>query len=160
MAANVRSITSIRAFRADLVDYRDAVRQALDILTSELVRAVDYFESDRASYWPAQVRKASDRLAEARINLERCQVTSRPEEGPSCVEEKKALQQAKSRLYNAQGKVKATRHWIQMVRKEVDDFQTRLAQLRYLLDHEIPRSVALLERLACRLDRYVERMER
>ena len=153
-SANVKSIESIYRFRADLQDFEDNVRQTLDILRSELKRAVDYFESDRATYWPAQVRKASDRLAQARIDLERCQVTTRPEEGPSCYEEKKALQRAKQRLHHAEQKVKATRKWVRTVKREVDEFQTRLAQLTYLADSELPRARALLLRLAQRLERY------
>ena len=67
MPANVKSIQSIREFRTHLQDYRDSLRQTLDILTTELSRAVEYFESDRAAYWPHQERRASDKLSEARI---------------------------------------------------------------------------------------------
>lgn len=154
MKANVKSTEAIRQFRADLQDYNDSLRQSLDVLHSELTRVVDYFESDRSVYWPAEVRRASDKLAEARINLERCRVTTRAEEGPSCYEEKKALQRAKQRLQTANDKVKATKKWVVIIRKEVDEFRTRMAQLSYLTDSELPHAVALLARLASRLDKY------
>ena len=154
MSANVKSISAIRQFRTDLQDYHESLRQTLDILVSELHRAVDYFETDRAAYWPAQVRRASDKVSEARINLERCQVTTRPGEGPSCYEEKKALQRAKQRLETANQKVKATKKWIVTVQQEVDDFRSRLAQVNYLSDTELPRALVLLDRLASRLERY------
>ena len=157
MPANVISIEAIRAFRAQLRTYHESLRQSLDMLSAELTRAVDYFESDRAAYWPAQVRKASDNVAAARINLERCQVTTRPGEGPSCIEEKKALQRAKQRLHTANQKVQATKKWVRVVRQDVDELRTRLAQLNQLTDTDLPRGVALLERLARRLDRYAER---
>ena len=157
MKANVKSIESIRAFRTDLQEYQESLRQSLDILLAELTRAVDYFESDRAAYWPAQVRRASDKLAEARINLERCKVTTRPEEGPSCYEEKKALQKAKARLQHANEKVKATKKWVIVVRQEVDQFRSRLAQLNFTTDTELPRAMVVLDRLASRLDRYADR---
>lgn len=157
MKANVKSIASIRQFRSDLQDYNDSLRQSLDITLSELTRAVDYFETDRAVYWPAQVRRASDKLAEARINLERCQVTTRTEEGPSCFEEKKALQRAKERLATANAKVRATKKWLSVVRREVDEFKSRLAQINYLTDTELPRAVVLLEKLATRLDQYISK---
>jgi hypothetical protein len=156
-AANVKSIEAIRQFRAELRTFEDSVRQTLDILSAELKRALDYFESDRATYWPAQVRRASDRLAEARINLERCQVTTKPGEGPSCYEEKKALQRAKLRLQTAEQRVKATRKWVRVVRQEVEEFQTRLSQITYLTDTELPHANALLARMAARLDRYTQR---
>lgn len=154
MKANVQSIDAIREFRNDLQEYNDAIRHAVDMLTTELFRAIDYFESDRSAYWPAQVRRASDKLAEARINLERCRVTTRPEEGRSCDEEKKALRRAKERLAYANERTKATKKWIVIVRKEVDEFRTRMAQVRFLNESELPRSIALLDRLAARLERY------
>ena len=157
MKANVKSIESIRAFRTDLQEYQESLRQSLDILVAELTRAADYYESDRAAYWPAQVRRASDKLAEARINLERCQVTTSPDSGPSCYEEKKALQKAKARLQLANEKVKATKKWVIVVRQEVDQFRSRLAQLNFTTDTELPRAMVLLERLASRLDRYADR---
>ena len=159
MPAHVKSIETIRHFRGQLQDYHESLRQTLDILSAELVRAVDYFESDRAAYWPAQVRIASDKVAEARINLERCQVTTRPGEGPSCYEEKKALQRAKQRLETANQKVKATKKWTIAVRQEVDDFRSRLAQVAYLSDTELPRALILLDRLATRLERYTSDRE-
>ncbi len=159
MAANVKSIETIRHFRADLQDYRDSVRQSLDILTTEISRAIDYFESDRATYWPAQERKASDLLAEARTNLGRCQMTTREGQQRSCVEEKKAFQKAKDRLRHTREKVKATKKWLRIVQREADQFKSRLAQLSYLADTDLPRAIALLERLATRLDRYISRSQ-
>jgi len=154
MAANVKSIDSIRHFRSDLQDYRDSIRQSLDILTTEINRAIEYFESDRAAYWPAEERKASEQVSEARTNLSRCQMTTRDGQQRSCVEEKKTFQKAKDRLQLTREKVKATKKWIRIVQHEADLFKARLAQLSYLADTDLPRAIALLERLANRLDRY------
>ena len=154
MKASVKSIESIREFKTNLQEYNDSLRQTLDMLNTELHRAVDYFETDRAVYWPAQARRASDKLSEARINLERCQVTTRPGDGPSCYEEKKALRRAKERLKTANEKVKATKKWLVTVRQQVDEFRSRMAQVHFLNESELPRAIALLDRLAARLDRY------
>ena len=159
MPANVKSIQSIRDFRSSLQDYRDSLRQTIDILVTELSRAVDYFESDRAAYWPAQERKASDKLSEARINLERCQMKTRDGQQRSCYDEKKAFQKARTRLQLTRDKVKATKKWIILVRREADQFKSRIAQLSYLADTDLPHAIALLERLAQRLDRYAENFE-
>ena len=154
MPANVKSIQAIRDFRTDTQEYRDSLRQAIDMLTTEVARAVSYFESDRAAYWPAQVRRASDKLSEARINLERCQLKTRDGQQRACDDEKKALRLAKERVALTHEKVKATKKWITIVRREADQFKSRLAQVSYLADHDLPRAIALLERLADRLDKY------
>lgn len=153
--ANVKSIDAIRDFKVNLQEYNDSLRMSLEMLTTELMRAIDYFETDRKVYWPAQVRRASDQVAEARINLERCQVTTNLEEGPSCYEEKKALRRAKERLATSNAKVKATKKWLVIVRQEVDEFRSKMAQLNFATESEIPRAISLLDRLANRLDRYV-----
>lgn len=155
MPANVKSIAVIREFRSDLQDYRDSLRQTLDIMTTELSRAVDYFESDRAAYWPHQERRASEKLAEARLNLERCQMKTRDGQQRSCHDEKKAFQRAKARLQLTRDKVKATKKWILAVHRQADQFKMRIAQLSFLTDNDLPRGIAVLDRLATQLDRYV-----
>ena len=152
--ANVKSIDAIRRFKVEVKEFETSLRQTLELLGVELRRAVDYFETDRAVYWPAQLRRASDRLAQARIDLERCQVTTRPDEGPSCYEEKKALLKAKRRLQLSEEKVRATKKWLRIVRHESEEFQSRTAQLAYLVEHESPRAQALLENVAHKLETY------
>ena len=69
-AADVKSVGAVRAFKNDLLEYQTALRQTLEILILEVRRGIQWLESDRKAYWPAQVRKASDAMAEARINLQ------------------------------------------------------------------------------------------
>lgn len=154
-AADVKSTSAVRGFQQELIKFEAALRQIVEILMKEVHRGVEWIESDRSAYWPAQVRKASDRVAEARVNLERCELATNPDNRRSCYEEKKLLDQAKRRLRFSEEKVRETKRWLRLVRRESEDFQTRLAKLAHILEYDLPRAIAQLDRAARTLDQYV-----
>ena len=156
-AADVRSVDAVRAFKTDLIEFQSSLRQTLEILTDEVRRGVGWLESDRSAYWPAQTRKASDAVSAARNRLERCLLATQDQQRRSCYDETKALEQAKQRLAYTQQKVRVTRHWLQVVRQQVDEFQSRLARLDTIVENDLPRGIAMLEQLARTLDKYVGR---
>ncbi len=153
-AANVQSIESLREFRLALLDFQHEVRDALTTLSLELRRAMDWIEQDRARYWPAAVQRASDRLVEARSDLERCETTTRPEDRPSCMVQRKAWERAKARLRLCEEKVKVVRHWRITLQHEARQFEGRLATMLDQADMELPRALAALERMLESLERY------
>lgn len=154
-AADVKSVGAVRAFKNDLLEYQTALRQTLEMLITEVRRGIQWLESDRKAYWPAQVRKASDAMAEARINLQRCMLVSSSDELPSCYDENKALQRAKRRLVYTEQKVRVSKHWLHVALHEAEEFRARIARLQTTVDHELPRGVAMLENLARALEKYV-----
>ena len=156
-AADVKSVGAVRAFKANLIEFQTALRQTLETLHNEVNRGIEWLESDRTAYWPAQVRRASDQVSEARIALERCSLATRSDERRSCYDEKKAFERAKQRLAVAEQKVRTTKHWLRVVRHQSEEFQSRLARLEHIVEYELPRGVAMLERMARALDKYVNR---
>ena len=156
-AADVKSVSAVRAFKAHLIEFQTVLRQTLETLHNEVNRGIEWLESDRTAYWPAQVRRASDQVSEARIALERCTLATRSDERRSCYDEKKAFERAKQRLAVAEQKVRTTKHWLRVVHHQSEEFQSRLARLEHLVEYELPRGVAMLERMARALDKYVSR---
>jgi hypothetical protein len=155
-SANVTSIDAIRDLRAAFRTFEAHSRDAVTLLTLEVRKALDWLENDRTRYWPEQVRKASERVAEARNELERCQLTYGSEDSPSCYEQKKALERAKRRLRLCEEKVKRVRHWVRTVRGEMDEFDGQMARINNCLDADVPRAVTMLERMLRALERYAE----
>ncbi len=156
-SANITSVEVIRAFTPALQKFEEEVRDALVNLTLELRRAVDWLEHDRTRYWPHQLRRASQQVAEARGALERCEMAIRPEDKRGCYEEKKQLQKALSRHRLCEQKIELVKHWIQVVRHESDEFEGQIAKMSDMMDVDVPRAVATLQRMAAALDRYVQR---
>ena len=153
-SAHVNSIDAIRRFRVALLEYDHNVRDALSILLLESRRVLDWVENDRSSYWPRAVREANNRLAEAKNQLEQCQLAARAEDRRSCIEEKKNVQKAKRRMEYCENKAQAVKRWRTMIRQEAEEFQGGLARLNSHLEIDIPRAVALLERFCIALDKY------
>jgi hypothetical protein len=154
--ADVNSIDSIRQFRIALQDYSETVQDVVATLQCELQRAVDWFEQDRMSFWPAEVRRSNDKLVEARNQLEMKQLAVDPSSAPSCYDEKKAVERAKRRLRYAEERVQKTRHWLRIVKHEADEFKGLLANLGHISESDLPRAAAALERMTQALDRYAK----
>jgi len=152
--ANVTSIEAIQALRTALRKFEAGARDGLETLVLEVRRAVDWIENERRRYWPAQVRRASERLVAARNELDRCRLTFGSDEAPSCYEQQQAFERAKRRLRWCEEKVRVTKRWARIVQQEVSDFEGQVAQLNNLLDSDVPRAVAALERMVRALDNY------
>ena len=157
-AANITSTDAVRVLKTALQQFEADVRDALTILELECRRPTDWIENDRSRYWPREVRKATDTLSEARMALERCELTSNAHEHRSCYDEKKALEKAKRRLRLAEEKVQVVQRWKSKIRKEVEEFHVQIAKLQQYLDTDLLRATTVLERMAEALARYTQQL--
>jgi hypothetical protein len=157
-AAKVTSIDAMRSFRVALIAFQEELSRAVVSLDLECRRPLEWIEHDRARYWPREVRRASDAMNEARLNLERCLLTIDPNDHRSCYDERKQLEAAKRRLAFAEAKVQAVQQWKQRLKKEVEEFQVQTAKAKEYLDVDLPRAVAQLNRMLDALDRYLRSM--
>ena len=155
-SANITSIEALRLLKAALVTFEEEVQAALVALEMEARRPVEWVEHDRRQYWPREARKASDVVSEARLALQRCELTISGEDSRSCYDERKALQKAKKRLEKCEEKVRAVRRWAPQIRKEIEEFEVQTAKLKQFMDSEFCKAPAALERMAAALDRYVQ----
>jgi len=156
-AAHVTSIDSVVEFRAALQRFASDVADAVTALELEARRSVDWIVHDRAKYWPAQVRRSSDLVQQARIDLERCELSIRPDDRPSCYEQKKALEIAKRRLRFCEEQVEVVRFWCRTLQHEHEEFRGQLARLNQLLEGDVANADATLQRMLQALDRYADR---
>jgi len=157
--ANVMSIDALRALKVALQRFETDAINALVQLELEGRRPVAWIEQDRALYWPRETRKASDAVSEARIALERCEVTTSAEDQRYCYDERKLLEKAKRRLRLCEEKVQAVRRWRVRIRKEVDEFAVQIAKLKRYLENDLVRGIAALERMSGSLEQYVQRRQ-
>ena len=155
-SANITSIEALRRFRAALVEFASDVQDAITMLELESWRSQEWIENDRAFYWRKQVQKATEMLSEAKLALERCELTINAEDRRSCYDERKMVQKAKWRLELSETKVKAVGRWKIRLRKEVHDFKVQLAKIKQYLDSDFVKGLVALENMAQALDRYVE----
>lgn len=154
--AHVTSIDAVHQFRAELRRYEEKVRDTLDQMLKEAQRAVDWVESDRGRYWPSEMRKAENRLASARSDLERAKLAKRSNESKDCYDEQLFVDRAKSRLRLSEDKIRVVRHWRHLLRQNADELEGKLARLTQYLEVDLPKALASLDRMTRALDKYAE----
>jgi len=154
--ANVRSIEAIEQFRASVADVDHYLRNVLTQFDLELRRAIEWIDIEMATYWPKQVRLASDRLSEALNELERCQLRVGSDERPACYEQKKAVERAKRRWRLCEEKVRLVRTWRIKLRQELTEVEAKLGRVTNFLDADTPRALAELDRMILALHQYAQ----
>lgn len=155
-SANVTSTDAVRAFRAALVKFESNARDAVTCLELEIRRAVNWIEVDRRRYWPAQAKQASEELIQARNALERCELKYGSEEAPSCYEQKKDYERAKRRLRYCEDQVRKVKHWTQIIRRELTQFDGQMAQMTVCIDTDLPRAITAIGNMLNALERYAQ----
>lgn len=153
-SANVTSIDAIRLVRLALQQFQTEAENALMQLELEGRRPVAWIEHDRAPYWDREARKASDAQSEARIALERAEVTTSAEEHKYAYDERKLLEKAKRRLRLCEEKIQKVKRWRSVIHKESETFESQIAKLKRYLEHDLVQAVAALGRMAEALDKY------
>lgn len=153
--AHVQSVPALVDFRTALTIYVAESKQGLMAMDTEIRRAVDWVAVDRAQYWRGEIRRATDAVARARDDLHNARIFKRMDDYvPSCIDEKKALQRAQERLQNAELKAEAVKRWGRAIQHELNEFTGRMAQFATMLEADLPKAVATLERILDALDRY------
>ena len=95
--ADVRSIEALRDAKAALVEFREVARLALSEATSDVQRTLAWLQSDRRTYWQAQVRRRTELVAQAKSDLYRAQLAAMDDRAP-CTEQRKAVERAERAL--------------------------------------------------------------
>lgn len=155
-SANITSIEAVARLKTALAQFGGEVNDALVALELEARRPVDWIENDRSRYWPDQVQKASNQVSEARLALQKGELTIDGSDARYCYEERKALEKAKRRLRLAEEKVQAVKRWKVRIHKEVEEFQVQVAKLRSYLDSDLVRAMATLGRMSDALAKYTQ----
>jgi hypothetical protein len=152
--ANVQSSDAIDAVRLALISFAEQVSDALTELSTEMRRVLEWLEHDRPRYWKNQVRLSTDEVHQAQQALHRCLMFPIAGERPSCYEERAALKKAQARAAYCQEKTERVRHWQRVLQHELFEYDGRISQLVRILEIDVPRAIAMLERIIRHLDEY------
>ena len=152
--AQVRSTTSIESFRLALFDFEHRMATALVELNGQMQRAANWIEHDRPSYWRHQEREANDSIHEAKMNLERCLLNRVTDGRPACQEQREELKMAHARREFCLAQVERVRHWRRTFKHELFEYEGRISQLKKVLEQDIPRAIATLDKILRQLEAY------
>lgn len=158
-SAHLTSTEAVVALRAALVQFAEEANHALTSLSLESRRPVDWIEQDRTLYWPREMRKAADRLAEAKLELQRCELTINAEDRRACYQERKNVEKAKRRLELTEQRIAAVRRWKFEIHKAVEEFHVQISKLQRFLETDVPVAAAELHRMSAALDAYLQTVQ-
>ena len=82
-SAKLTSVDAVQQFAAALVLFDEEASGALTSLDLSVHRIHEWIHHDRPSYWKHEVRRRREKLAEARVDLERCMAYRSTDERPS-----------------------------------------------------------------------------
>ena len=141
---------AVQMFRAEVVT-------ALDELEMQVRRAVEWIQHDRKQHWENEVRRGWQNVAETQVQLQHAMTAKKiAGQEPSCYDEKKAVERAKRRLDIAVKKIERVRHWARAIDQAVNEYRAMRTQLVGWIDMDVPKALAVLDRLSERLEAYVE----
>ena len=154
--ANVRSLDALRDLRVTLIGFAERVDLALGDLRSRIERTLSWLEHDCPLYWRDQERRAYDAVASARVAYETCRLRTVGGRHSECIEERQALQRARTRLEFCQNQCERVRRWTIEARRQVDDYRGRSGPLQRRVEDDVPLLVATLSRMIHALEGYAE----
>jgi hypothetical protein len=154
--ARVTTIDALPEMAGALDRFRLEVSAALDDLDMEVRRALEWIHHDAKDYWKKESRRGSEKVSEARIQLQQATTMRRmADHTPTCIDEKKALEKAKRRLQMADDKVLAVQRWAHAIDRAADDYRAARGPVAGWLDSELPKALAALKRMREALEIYV-----
>jgi hypothetical protein len=154
--ARIQSIDAVKSLARSLRSFEEDAAAAVADLELQLNRIQEWITHERKDYWGLRLRRDTERLSEARINLQRRRAIFAGDDlGHSCHDEQKAVELAKRRVDLAETKAQAVRRWRHLIEREILEFRGTMNQLASFLQVDMPRAKALLERMIRALERYL-----
>jgi hypothetical protein len=154
-SANVTSLEGMQEFRVALCAFGDDAKEALVTVDMEAQRAVNWLH-DQLKFWQATVTKCEHKLAEAKIVLNRKKISRIFGHKPDTTQEEEDVRKAVGRLKEAEHKVERCRRWGPQLTHAIGEYAGPARQLGTVLEVDLPRTVATLDRMIEALDAYVK----
>lgn len=153
-SANVKSIDAVRLFASAVIQFREEAKLCVTQLEMETRKVISWLERDRPGFWRRETENWDRRLAEARVMLHQCRMRRVGDFRPTCFEEQKRVQHCRQQLEYSRQQLNVVKHWTIAAHQEADEYYGRAVQLIQTLERDIPRLIALLNRVIENLDSY------
>jgi hypothetical protein len=154
--ARVTSIEALATLTSALQKFRDDAASGVDELDTEIRRAIEWIHHDRREFWAHELRRAEERVSQARVVLQQARTARRMvDHDPACIDEQRALDRARQRVETARRKIEAVRHCQRAIDQAVDEFRRTRTQFIAWLDTDFVQGIAALGRMTASLESYV-----
>jgi len=151
-SARVTSIDALRDFKTALIQFGLDAKEALGAAEIELRRITEWLDQ-QLSRWRKVVREQEEEVIRAKADLTQRKYAA---DGRGYTEQEIALTRAQRRLQEAQTRLENTRRWIRELPREIEEYQGPARVLGGMLDADLNRTIAHLERRIQALEAYVQ----
>ena len=152
--ANISSIDVLEAFRADLIQYIEKARVALEDAEGEVRRTRGWIDGDRSGHWMRQMKHRTKLLEIAEAELYNVTLTS-PRDSHSV--QKMAVARAKRAVDEAEEKLRVLKQWRQTYDNRVTPLLRQLDPMFFLVGQQLPKGVHALTEMIKTLQQYAEK---
>lgn len=150
----VSSIDALEAFRADLIQYVEKARVALEDAEGEVRRTRTWLDVERTSYWTREMKLRVKQLEQAEAELYNANIT-RPKESHAF--HKMAVLKAQRRLQEAEEKILVLKKWRQTFDNRVTPLLRQLDPMFFLVGRHLPKGIHALGESIKALQAYAEK---
>lgn len=152
--ANVSSIDALEAFRADLIQYVEKARMALEDAEGEARRTRTWLEVDRANHWTNQMKLRTKQLEQVEAEFYNARIT-RPTESHAF--HKMAVAKARRRVEEAEEKLRVLKQWRQHFDTRVTPLLRQLDPMFFVISRRLPEGIHSLTESIKALQSYAEK---
>lgn len=153
----VEDFEAFRQFRAALLKFAQATDLSLSGADSDIQSLRSWLEVEQTTFWVAQRRKRAELVQQAKDAVRQKKLYKDASgRTPGAVEEEKILAKCMAALEESERKLEAIKKWMPRFARAADLYKGGVARLHGTVGGDIPRAVALLDRLAESLEQYVQ----
>lgn len=156
LPVDVGSLDTIKDFRAHLVRFGEDAKNALASTEMEIVRMANWLSHDRRFYWEGRIKFLREELSQAKGELHRKRTSNMFGGEANMGEQKENLRDAKRLLAEAEEKLERVRRWAAPLQQAVMEYRSRARPLADMVDGELGRSVAMLDRMVVAIEEYLD----
>lgn len=152
--AKVSSIDALEVFRADLIQFVEKARVALEDAEGQVRRTRSWLDADRANHWSSQMKLRLKQLEQAEAEYYNARIT-RPTENHAS--HKMAVARAKRRVEEAGEKLRVLKHWRMHFDNRATPLLRQLDPAFFLVGRHLPKGIHLLGEAIKALQDYAEK---
>lgn len=156
--AHVTETEALVHFRATLGVFAHQAGDALTTIAEDIRRTFSFLD-EQLHRWTAAVRQAEDDVIQAKNELARKKMMRIGDRKLDTTDQEKALRRAQARLEHAQEKLDAARRWLRELPDELTNYEGPSRQLQAVLETDVPRMVATLDRKIASLEEYLRQSQ-
>ncbi|MBL0870687.1 MAG: hypothetical protein IBJ18_08945 [Phycisphaerales bacterium] len=154
-SAHVTNVDALRDFKRSAERFIAEINGALAEVDSSAQRTLSWLSHDQLPWWQQQVRVRQQKIAQARSDLLRKQLSSMQDD-PSCVDERKALERAKESLATAEEKVREVKKWLVHLDREYTLYRGAVSALSDVAQRDMVQACLRLVSMIRRLEEYAQ----